>query len=158
MVVNKFVEMSSLLQNMKTNLRTRVKFLDSFVVPELEPDSNSVRTNRCNLSQSIETTIRLNRRGFSRVDEDDYRYRLNNKRIHSLCGSFRLLWEDNSWDILIIQFVCQDRTPKILMFNDDKYSKKGRPSKSLLEQVLENNSVTLDTFTIMHWERKMFER
>ena len=33
--------------------------------------------------------------------------------------------------------------PKTLLFNEDKYKKRGRPYKSLLEQALENDSLTL---------------
>ena len=36
------------------------------------------------------------------------------------------------------------RIPKTLLFNKDKYKKRGRPFKSLLEQVLKNESLTLD--------------
>ena len=37
-----------------------------------------------------------------------------------------------------------NRIPKTLLFNEDKYKKRDRPFKSLLEQVLENESLTLD--------------
>ena len=36
------------------------------------------------------------------------------------------------------------RIPKALLFNEDKYKKRDRLFKSLLEQVLENDSLTLD--------------
>ena len=37
-----------------------------------------------------------------------------------------------------------NRIPKTLLFNEDKYKMRGRPFKSLLEQVLKNESLTLD--------------
>ena len=37
-----------------------------------------------------------------------------------------------------------NRIPKTLLFNEDKYKKRGRTFKSLLEQVLENASLSLD--------------
>ena len=38
----------------------------------------------------------------------------------------------------------QDRTVKMLMFNDDKYTKRGRPCKTLIDQVVERNGTTVD--------------
>ena len=34
------------------------------------------------------------------------------------------------------------RSVKLLMFNDDKYIKRGRPTKSLLDQVVENENIS----------------
>ena len=38
------------------------------------------------------------------------------------------------------------RNVKLLTFNDDRYIKRGRPTKSLLEQVTENLNVSVDEF------------
>ena len=39
-----------------------------------------------------------------------------------------------------------ERSLKQLMFNDDTYRKRGRPFKTLLEQVLSDKDVSIDVF------------
>jgi len=39
-----------------------------------------------------------------------------------------------------------ERCVKQLMFNDDKYRKVGRPTPTLLEQVLKDNNCSIDVF------------
>ena len=93
------------------------------------------------------------RGGFNRVGENDYRYRINNEQIHSLCATtsdasiFVKKQQLNYCEHLIR--MPHSRIPKTLLFNEDKYKKRGRPFKSLLEQVLENESLTQEKFVIL---------
>ena len=149
--VSKFVEMSTLLQNVKINLRTRIKFLNSFIRSRLVYSCQNWSLTASQYERMDATYRNLLRRmvrgGFSHVGENDYRYRINNERLHSLCGTSDLSKFVKNQQMSYVEHILrmpQDRTPKRLIFNDEKYSKKGRPSKTLLEQVIENESVTLD--------------
>ena len=87
------------------------------------------------------------RGSFNHVGENGYRYRINNERLHSLCGTsdasvFVKKQQLNYCEHLIR--ITHSRIPKTLLFNEDKYKMRGRPFKSLLEQVLKNESLTLD--------------
>ena len=152
MAISKFVEMSTLLQNVKINLHTRIKFLNSFIRTRLIYSCQNWNLTAAQYDR-IDTTYRnllrrMVRGGFRHIGENDYRYRINNQRLHSLCGTSDLsifVKKQQSRYCEHIIRMSQDRTPKMLMFNNEKYSKRGRPSKSLLEQVIENNSCTLDT-------------
>ena len=90
---SKFAEMSNLLQNFSINLRTRVMFLNSFV-----------RSRLCYLCQNWNLTQhqydrldvayrvflrRMVRGGFRFFDESngDFRYVINNDRLHQICGT-----------------------------------------------------------------------
>ena len=89
------------------------------------------------------------RGGFSYINEseNDYRYQINNEMLHDLCGTTDLSDFINKQQVNYSKHVIrmsQDRAIKMLMFNDDKYTKKGRPCKTLLEQVVERNSATVD--------------
>ena len=87
------------------------------------------------------------RGGFNRVSENDYRFKLNNKSLHLLCGtndvSIFVKKQQRNYAEHLIR-MSQSRTPKLLLFNDDKSKRRGRPSKSLLEQVLDNELLSLD--------------
>ena len=89
------------------------------------------------------------RGGFSHVDEqrNDYRYRINNEKLHNICGTDELSIFIKKQQVNYSKHVIrmpQSRSLKMLMFNSDKYTKRGRPSKTLLEQVVENNTTTID--------------
>ena len=91
---------------------------------------------------------RMVRGGFNRVSENDYRFKLNNKSLHSLCGT-----KDVSISVSIYLHLIRmphNRTPKLLLFNEDKSRKRGKPSKSLLEQVLDNELLSLDQLCNLH--------
>ena len=89
------------------------------------------------------------RGGFSYINEreNDYRHRINNKMLHDICGTKDLSNFINTHQLNYSKHVIrmsQDRTVKMLMFNDDKYTKRGRPCKTLIDQVVERNSTTVD--------------
>ena len=73
------------------------------------------------------------------------RYRINNERLHSLCGTsdasvFVKKQQLNHFEHLIR--MPHSRITKTSLFNEYKYKKRGKPFKSLLEQVLENEPLT----------------
>ena len=41
------------------------------------------------------------------------------------------------------------------MFNDDHYTKKGRPVKTLMDQVIENKSMNLNSFCALAMSKKL---
>ena len=153
MAMSKFVEMSNLLQNIKINLRTRITFFNSFVRSRLIYSCQNWNLG-VNQLERLNVTYRnflrrMIRGGFSHVDEqrNDYRYRINNEKLHNICGTDELSIFIKKQQVNYSKHVTrmpQSRSLKMLMFNSDKYTKRGRPSKTLLEQVVENNTTTLD--------------
>ena len=85
--------MSNLLQNMRINLKTRIKFLNSLVRSTLTYACQNWNTNTNQMDR-----LNVTYRGFLRcmvrggyryinVSENDYRYRINNAELHNLCGT-----------------------------------------------------------------------
>ena len=147
--------MSDLLQNFRINLRTRIKFLNSFVRSRLTYACQNwnptlVQLERLNVTYR-KFLRRMVRGGFRFINEkeNDYRLAISNDQLHEIC---------NTTDVS--EFICKQQTNyvahvirmnmnrgvKQLLFNDDTCKKKGRPQKSLLEQVVENKNSTIDDF------------
>ena len=89
------------------------------------------------------------RGGFRFRDEvnGDYRYTLDNARLHEICGTADLSLFIKSQQANYVMHIVRmplERSVKSLMFNDDKYTKRGRPTKSLLDQVAENENMSID--------------
>jgi len=89
--------------------------------------------------------------GFKRCDasEGDFRYKIDNAKLHAIChasdvSNFVRQQQKNYAGHVIRMPV--ERCAKQLMFNDDKYRKVGRPTPTLLEQVLKDNNCTIDIF------------
>lgn len=153
LAVSKFTEMTNLLQNFNIALRTRIIFLNSYVRSRLIYACQNWNLDANQLARLDVTYRRFLRRmirgGFRFVDEanNDYRYVITNDRLHEICGT-----EDLANLISKQQFeyakhvirMSQDRSIKLLMFNDDKYTKRGRPSKTLLDQVIGHSLITLN--------------
>ena len=79
------------------------------------------------------------RGGFRFVDEanNDYRYQITNKRLHEICGTSDLSIFIAKQQVEYAKHVVRmshERFIKLLMFNDDKYKKRGRPFKTLLDR------------------------
>ena len=149
---SKFAEMSNLLQNFSINLRTRVMFLNSFVRSRL-----SYACQNWNLTElqydRLDVTYRvflrrMVRGGFRFRDEinGDYRYVISNIQLHQICGtsdlSLFIRSQQRNYAMHIVR-MSLERCVKCLMFNDDKYVKRGRPTRSLLDQVIDND-VSID--------------
>ena len=89
--VSKFVEMSTLLQNVKINLKTRITFFNMFIRSRLTYSCQNWNLT-AHQYERIDVTYRnllrrMVRGGFNRVSENDYRFKLNNESLHSLCGT-----------------------------------------------------------------------
>ena len=99
------------------------------------------------------------RNGFKHVDENnnDFRLVIDNEQLHEICGTKDVsVFIKNQQQKFMAHIVRMDaqRNLKLLTFNDDKYAKRGRPAKSLLEQVTENLNTSVDAFCTMALKRK----
>ena len=155
MAYNKFASMSNLLQNRHIFLKTRVKFLNSFVRSRL---TYSCQNWNLTLRQyeKLDVTYRnllrrMVRGGFKRCgnDDSDFRYKLSNDKIHNICGTSNvsnfIKNQQKSYASHVVRMP-KERSTKQLMFNDDKYHRVGRAIPSLLEQVLKNDESSMDMF------------
>ena len=151
MAYNKFVLMSNLLQNRHIFLKTRVKFLNSFVRSRL---TYSCQNWNLTLRQyeKLDVTYRnllrrMVRGGFKRRgnDDSDFRYKLSNDKIHNICGTsnVRILSKINKKASHVVRMP-SERSTKQLIFND-KYHRVGRAIPSLLK-VFKNDESNMDVF------------
>ena len=159
----KFSQMSNLLQNFNINLKTRVQFLKSYVRSRLTYSCQNWNVNQNQLDR-IDTTYRIFlrrmvRNGMKHVNEqeNDYRMVISNARLLEICGTKDVsLFIKNQQSKYIAHVVRMsfDRNVKRLTFNDDKYSRRGRPVKSLLESVVYYENVNVDGFCNLAVQRK----
>lgn len=151
----KFAELSNLLQNFHINLRTRILFLNCFVRTRLTYACQNwcLTTNQLDrLDITYRTFLRrMVRNGFKRIDREnnDFRLVITNANLHSLCGtrdiSEFIQLQQSHYTAHVIRMP-NERSLKQLMFNDDACRRRGRPHKTLLEQVLINENISLDEF------------
>ena len=151
----KFAELSNLLQNFHINLLTRISFLNCFVRSRLTYACQNwcLTTSQMDrLDITYRTFLRrMIRHGFKQMDREsnDFRLLINNNRLHELCGtcdlSLFIKKQQMNYSSHVVRMP-NERSLKQLMFNDDKYSKRGRPYKTLLEQVLHDRNISLDEF------------
>ncbi|XP_066935323.1 uncharacterized protein [Clytia hemisphaerica] len=150
---NKFSEMTNLLQNFNVHLKTRIIFLNSYVRSRLIYSCQNWNLYSSQLERLNVTYRRFLRRmirgGFRFVNEsnNDFRYQVTNKRLHEICGTSDLSNFIGKQQLVYAKHVIRmthERSIKLLMFNDDKYTKRGRPFKTLLDQVTDQNSLTTD--------------
>ena len=94
------------------------------------------------------------------IDEagNDFRLRINNARLHEIChtpdvSSFVRSQQYNY--AAHVTRMAMTRTTKLLMFSDDHYTKKGRPVKTLMDQVVEHKNITLDRFCSLAMSKKL---
>ena len=153
LAVSKFTDKSNLLQNMRINLKTRIKFLKSFVRSTLTYACQNWNINT-NQMDRLDATYRgflrrMVRGGYRYINENenDYRYRITNEELHNLCGTSDLSTFIRKQQRNYAQHVIRmpvHRTAKLLAFNCDKYTKRGRPCKTLLDQVVDSSGLSLD--------------
>ncbi|XP_066919456.1 uncharacterized protein [Clytia hemisphaerica] len=159
----KFSQMSNLLQNFHINLKTRVKFLNSFIRSRLTYSCQNWNINQKQFDR-IDTAYRtflrrMVRNGMKHVNEkeNDFRMVISNARLLEICGtkdvSLFIKSQQSKYIAHVIR-MCIDRNVKRLTFNDDKYTRKGRPVKSLLECVMVNENVSVDGFCNLALQRK----
>ena len=131
---SKFAEKLNLLQNYNIRLRTRIKFLDSYVRSRL-----TYGCQNWNLSQTQFDRLdvcyrrflrRMVRGGFRRKEGDEnFSYKMNDAKLHRLCGTTDLshFIKDQQCNYAAhIVRTANDRSAKKLMFSSDKNLKAGR--------------------------------
>ena len=153
---SKFAEMSNLLQNHKIHLRTRIKFMDSFVRSRLTYSCQNWNLNQAQFDRLDVIYRRFLRRmvrgGFKKKEgeeENEFSFKINNEKLHRLCGTrdLRLFIQDQQCNYAgHIVRTASDRSVKKLMFNTDKYTKAGRTTPTLLEQAARNRNISVDGF------------
>ena len=155
--------MSNLLQNLNVKLTTRIMFLNSFVRSRLTYACQNWNLTRYQYDR-LDITYRIFLRrmvrgGFRFIDEvnGDYGYVINNARLHEICGtsdvSLFIKSQQRNYAMHVVRMDIT-RSVKLLMFNDDKYVKRGRPAKSLLDQVVENENISIDQFCTLALSKK----
>ena len=160
----KFAQMSNLLQNHNISLRTRIKFLNSFVRSRLiyscqNWNLSNIQYDRLDSCYRV-FLRRMIRGGFRRFDQsaDDYRYKVSNVNLHRLCGtsdlSIFIKEQQRSYAAHVIR-MSVERVTKKLMFNDDKSVRPGRSAKTLLELVLDNDNLTIESFCNDAMQKKL---
>ena len=147
----KFYELVKKLTNFHINLKTRVLILNSLVRSRLTYSCQTWNLND-KQNQLINTTYRkmlrrMIRGGFQQ--NEDYHYKITNSKLHEICKT-----EDVS-DFVARQqvnycahLVRQPNTflTKRLLFNDNKYCKRGRRTETLKDKVLKITRTTEDRF------------
>ena len=159
----KFQQLSNLIQNFRINLKTRILFLNSFVRSRLVYACQNWNLTQQQLDRVNAVYRKLLRRmirgGFKFVNPDanDYRYAISNAQLHGICGtsdvSFFIRSQQHHYVSHIIRMPVT-RTVKLLTFNEDHYTKRGRPTKSLLDQVIEFKNVTLNQYFTLALSKK----
>jgi len=159
----KFQQMSNLLQNFRINLKTRILFLNSFVRSRLVyacQNWNLTQQQFDRLDAVYRNLLRRMIRGgfrFVNTDANDYRYAINNNQLHDICGtsdvSFFIKSQQHHYVSHIIRMPVT-RTVKLLTFNNDHYTKRGRPTKSLLDQAIEFKNVSLNQYVTLALSKK----
>ena len=92
---------------------------------------------------------RMVRGGFRFRDErnGDFRYVVTNDHLHQICGTSDLNMfvklQQRNYALHVVR-MSVDRNVKCLMFNNDKCVRRGRPLRSLLDQVTDNENVSID--------------
>ena len=156
MAYAKFAELSNLLQNSKIHLKTRIRFLNSFVRSRLTYacqnwNLKSAQYDRLDVAYRL-LLRRMVRGGFKRSGDDDensFKYKFSNEKIHSICGTHNvsdfIKNQQKNYAGHLVR-TSAERSTKKLLFNEDKCTKAGRGVPNLLEQVLVNNNKTMDAF------------
>ena len=157
LAIAKFNQMSNVLQNFSINLRTRILFLNSYVRSRLiySCQNWNLTSNQMDRLDAVYRMFlrRMVRGGFKYLDEsnNDYRLRISNVHLHEICHTSDLSnfvrSQQHNYAAHVIRMP-MSRMTKLLMFNDDHYTKKGRPTKTLLDQVVEFKNMNLNQYCI----------
>ena len=99
------------------------------------------------------------RNGFKHVDEqnNDYRFVITNTELHRICATSDVSdFVKDQQQKYVSHVIRMDsgRNVKRLTFNDDKFTKKGRPVKSLLDLVVEEQNTTVANFCNSSMKKK----
>ena len=151
----KFSQMSNVLQNFHIKLKTRILFLNMFVRSRLvyacqNWNLNQEQFDRLNVTYR-KFLRRMVRGGFKFMNENenDYRYSISNAELHRICGTSDIGYFIKSQQHRYVGHVIRissSRSLKLLTFNDDHYTRRGRPAKSLLDQVVDRKNISISQF------------
>ena len=98
------------------------------------------------------------RNGFKFVDEKnkDYRLVINNDHLLRICGTNVSAFIKTQQRKFLAHIIRADlkKNVKKLTFNSDKYTKRGRPAKTLLENVTGELNTSVDAFCTMALQKK----
>ena len=151
----KFAQMSNLLQNFRIRLSTRVMFFNSFIRSRLVyacQNWNLTQLQYQRLDVAYRTFLRrMIRNGFKCMNEseNDYRLYISNERLHEICStndvSYFIHQQQKKYAGHVIRMQ-NSNCIKQLMFNNDRYTRRGRSVDALLDQVVKRNNTTIDAF------------
>ena len=146
--------MSNLLQNLRIQLRTHITFLNCYVRSRLTYASQNWNLTGKQLDR-LDTTYRyfvrrIIRNGFQNYDRDsNLCLVISNAELHRICGtedvSSFIRTQQKKYPSHVVRMP-NERAIKQPMFNDDRGTKRRRPTKTLPEQVICSENVTLDQF------------
>ena len=94
---------------------------------------------------------------FVNPTENDYRLMISNERLHEICHTRDVEYFITDQQTKYMSHVTRmdaNRSIKQLAFNDDKYTKRGRPVRTLFDQVLENLNISTDEFCTLALKSK----
>ena len=99
------------------------------------------------------------RNGFKFVDEknNDYRLVITNDHLFRICGTSNLsdFIKNQQRKFLTHKFrIDLNKNVKKLTFNSDKYTKRGRPAKTLLDILTGDLNTSVDAFCTMALHKK----
>ena len=157
--------MSNLLQNFHINLRTRTTFFYCFIRSRLTYSCQNwslTATQFERLDTTYRTFLRrMVRNGSKQVDRDsnDFRLMISNDALHTTCGtrdvSHFIKTQQSNYASHITR-MSYERSLKQLMFNDDDvYTKRGRSTRSLIEQVIHDRNISIDQFCALSINRRV---
>ena len=148
---NKFNQMSKRLQNRKIYLKTRIYLLNTMVRSRLTYSCQTWNINT-HQQQRIQSTYiamlrRMIREGFAKkIDENGnatFAYTLTNDDVLEICKTEDVLTFIKQQQENYLGHIARQKNTSIvkrLLFNDNKNTKRGRPSKTLEDYVLEGRS------------------
>ena len=128
------------------------QFLNSYVRSRLTYSSQNWAPTKAQLNKldsTYATFLRKMVRGGHRRKPDSYNFRLTNDRIYHICDTTALSTFISSSQIKYTAHVVRSNNTSIvkqLLFNTNKYSKRGQPTTSLLSQVLKPYGKDADQF------------
>ena len=153
---NKFSTMKNLFLNHKIHLQTRIVFLRAYIRARLTFNCQSwvLTTLQLNkIDATWQTFLRkIVRDGFRRrndSDEECYKLYYTNGDVHRICNTRNvsdfIRTQQRNYAAHLVRADNQCMT-KQLMFQDDKCTKRGRNTNTLLKQVLDNLKLDKQSF------------
>ena len=86
--------------------------------------------------------------------ENDYCFVISNAQLHRIRGTSDVSYFIRSQQHHYASHVSLDRSLKKLIFNDDHYIRRGRPIRSMLEQVIDIRNTTVNQYCSLALSKK----